>query len=86
VDVRLAQRTKAEANPAVAAASIVARDEFLSRLAALSEKTGTKLPKGAGSPVLSVARKLYHDGGMDALRGVAKLHFKTTVTITRELF
>jgi ribonuclease HIII len=86
VDVTLTQRTKAESNPAVAAASIVARAEFLSRLAALGKTCGTKLPKGAGAPVLSVARKLYHDGGMDALRRVAKLHFKTTVTITRDLF
>ena len=44
----------------LAAASILARDEFLSRLAALGRKTGVKLPKGAGSPVLSVARRLYH--------------------------
>jgi ribonuclease HIII len=86
VDVNLTQRTKAEINPAVAAASILARDEFLSRLAALGRKTGVKLPKGAGSPVLSVARRLYHDGGMDALREVAKLHFKTTQTVTRDLF
>jgi len=86
VEVSLTQRTKAEINPAVAAASIVARDEFLRRLAALGKKEGTKLPKGAGSPVLSVARKLYHDGGMDILRRVAKLHFKTTLSITRELF
>jgi len=86
VEVSLTQRTKAEINPAVAAASIVARAEFLSHLAALGKACGTKLPKGAGSPVLSVARRLYQDGGKDALRRVAKLHFKTTATITQELF
>jgi len=86
VEVDLTQRTKAEVNPAVAAASIVARAEFLSRLAALGKTAGTKLPKGAGPPVLSAARKLYHDGGMEALRPVAKLHFKTTLAVTRELF
>ncbi|MEN8148326.1 MAG: ribonuclease HIII [Planctomycetota bacterium] len=86
VEVNLTQRTKAEINPAVAAASILARDEFVSRLAALGKATGTKLPKGAGSPVLSAARRLYHDGGMDALRRVAKMHFKTTKQVTRELF
>jgi len=86
VEVNLTQRTKAEVNPAVAAASILARAEFVARLAALSRTTGVKLPKGAGSPVLSVARRLYHDDGMDALRRVAKLHFKTTVTVTRDLF
>ena len=86
VEVDLTQRTKAEINPAVAAASILARDEFVSRLAALGRKEGVNLPKGAGSPVLSAARKIYHDSGMDILRRVAKLHFKTTQKVTRELF
>lgn len=86
VDVNLTQRTKAEVNPAVAAASIVAREEFLSRLARLSKMAGTKLPKGAGAPVLTAARRIYHDSGMEALRGIAKMHFKTTLQVTRELF
>ena len=45
-----------------------------------------RLPKGAGDPVLAVARRIYGDGGRDALRSVAKLHFKTTKRISEELF
>ncbi|WP_455388309.1 ribonuclease HIII, partial [Petrachloros mirabilis] len=43
----LEQRTKAESDIAVAAASILARAEFLVRLKRLSGEIGTTLPKGA---------------------------------------
>src|SRR6201999_4136827 len=43
----LEQRTKAESDIAVAAASILARAAFLDRLKWLGEKVGTPLPKGA---------------------------------------
>ena len=45
--IQLVQRTKAEADLAVAAASILARAEFLLRLKRLSDELGTTLPKGA---------------------------------------
>lgn len=86
LEVNLTQRTKAEVNPAVAAASILARDAFLGHLERLGREIGTKLPKGAGAPVLAAARKLYHDGGREALAKVAKLHFKTTKQVTGDLF
>jgi ribonuclease HIII len=86
LDVRLEQRVRAEANPAVAAASVLARDAFLRALHRLSREAGLQLPKGAGAPVLPVARRIYQEGGMEALRRVAKLHFKTTNRITQELF
>ena len=85
IEVNLVQRVRAESNPAVAAASIVARDAFLGHLARLSRQTGSKLPKGAGSPVLTAGRKIYHEGGREALRKVAKLHFKTTEQVARLL-
>ncbi len=85
-DVNLVQKVRAESNPAVAAASILARQVFLDSLGRLSRECGAKLPKGAGSPVMPVAKKLYHEGGMEALRQVAKLHFKTTIKIAGELF
>ncbi|MBT9557290.1 MAG: ribonuclease HIII [Myxococcales bacterium] len=72
------QRPKAEADPAVAAASILARAEFVYRMKALSREIGRELPKGAGPPVLAAARALVASDGPDALRKVAKLHFKTT--------
>jgi ribonuclease HIII len=85
-DVNLVQKVRAESNPAVAAASILARQAFLDSLDRLSKECGMKLPKGAGSPVMPVARKIYQEGGRDALSKVAKLHFKTTLKITGELF
>jgi ribonuclease HIII len=76
--LRLDQRVRAEAHPAVAAASIVARARFLRDLEQLGRDAGEKLPKGAGSPVDAAARRIYASGGLEALRGIAKLHFRTT--------
>ena len=76
--IELRQRVRAESHPAVAAASIVARARFLRRLRELGRDLGVKLRKGAGAPVDAVARELFRDGGLERLRGVAKLHFKTT--------
>src|SRR5213075_2074155 len=50
-EIELVQRHKAEADVAVAAASILARNEFVSRLMALEKQFGTKLPKGASGAV-----------------------------------
>src|SRR6185503_8522619 len=44
-EIELVQRHKAEADVAVAAASILARNEFVSRLAALETQFGLILPK-----------------------------------------
>ena len=76
--LRLDQRVRAEAHPAVAAASIVARARFLRDLERLGFDAGEKLPKGAGTQVDETARRLYRSGGMEALGRVAKLHFRTT--------
>ena len=53
----LEQRTKAESDLAVAAASILARAEFLLRLKRLSSEVGTTLPKGA-SPAVELAARM----------------------------
>jgi ribonuclease HIII len=76
--VRLVQMHRAERDPAVAAASILARAEFLRRLDALGRQAGLRLPKGASSAVDAAARALVASRGEDALRAVAKLHFRTT--------
>jgi ribonuclease HIII len=76
--LRLDQRVRAEAHPAVAAASIVARARFLRDLEHLGFDAGEKLPKGAGAQVDLAARRIFRSGGMDALGQVAKLHFRTT--------
>lgn len=79
--IRLDQRTKAEEDPAVAAASILARAEFLWRMKALSKEAGLTLPKGAGSPVLAAGRRLVAERGPEILGRFAKVHFKNTEKI-----
>ena len=76
--VRLDQRPKAEQNPAVAAASILARVTFLDQMRALSRQAGFPLPRGAGPPVLAAGRRLVAEHGPEALSRFAKLHFRTT--------
>ena len=77
----LEQRTKAESDLAVAAASVLARAEFLVRLKRLSDEVGTTLPKGA-SPVVELAAKMIiKKHGRERLDSVAKLHFKTTQAV-----
>ncbi len=71
----LHQQPRAESDFAcVAAASILARHQFVKRMGELSERAGVTLPLGAGPPVLAVARRL----PKDQLPWLAKLHFKTT--------
>lgn len=75
--LKLFQFERAEADAAVAAASVLARDEYLRSLDALSRNVGLDLPKGA-THVLEAGRILVARNGPEALRRVAKWHFKTT--------
>jgi ribonuclease HIII len=75
--ILLQQRTKAESDIAVAAASILARAGFLQRLKYLGEKVGITLPKGASAQVKAVAREIVKKSGPDTLKSVCKFHFKT---------
>lgn len=77
----LEQRTKAESDLAVAAASVLARAEFLLRLKRLSDEVGTTLPKGASPAVELAAKMVIKKHGRARLDSVAKLHFKTTQSI-----
>lgn len=76
--IELVQNPRAEEDMAVAAASILARAEFLKRLSFLSKDFGLELPKGASSLVEDAAVKLVERDGPEALSKVAKIHFKTT--------
>ena len=79
--IELVQRPKAEEDLAVAAASILARAEFLKRLHFLSKDAGLELPKGASSRVEEAAINLVKKHGVQALDKYAKMHFKTTKKI-----
>jgi ribonuclease HIII len=76
--ILLEQRPRAEDDIAVAAASILARAEFLKRLDRLSEDMGVALPKGASDQVREVAIRIARNRSGEALKKVAKWHFKTT--------
>ena len=78
VTIKLEQRHKAESDPAVAAASVLARTGFLRGLRELGTKIGVELPKGASDRVQVAARQVIEKCGPAALGEVAKLHFKTT--------
>jgi ribonuclease HIII len=80
-DIELVQMPRAEEDLAVAAASILARAEFLSRLRGLSREFGVELPKGASEQVEAAAVRLVKNKGPDVLEKVAKTHFKTTVRV-----
>ena len=78
IDVDLTSMVRAESDLAVAAASILARAEFLRRLERLGGEIGTPLPKGAGAPVLAAARRLAPKLGREGMAKIAKMHFRTT--------
>lgn len=76
--IELTQRTKAESDPAVAAASILARESFLKWLSHTGESLGVILPKGASLQVKKAAQTLLSHHGISKMPSVAKVHFKTT--------
>ena len=74
----LEQMPRAEADVAVAAASILARCEFVRRMKALGEPViGRSLPKGVSDAVLAAAREIVAAQGPEALGKFAKMHLKT---------
>lgn len=75
--MHLVQKTNAESDIAVAAASVLARDEFLRTLRSLGRLVGFALPKGA-THVEKTARDIMQKHGADVLDKVAKVHFRTT--------
>jgi len=79
--VELQSMVRAEADIAVAAASILARAEFLTRLKRLGEEFGTTLPKGASDLVIKAGVAFVRKEGQEKLGQVAKLHFKTFLNV-----
>ena len=83
--LELIQRHRAEADPAVAAASILAREAFLDRLAQMSRRWEVPLPRGAGPEAKAALRQLIQRYGPDVCRQTTKLHFRTVTEVLREL-
>jgi ribonuclease HIII len=82
--LQLIQTPKAERYTAVASASILARDRFLSRMEKLSQEYGILLPKGASNRVIQPALDIIKKKGIDELKKVAKLHHKTTQKVLKQ--
>ena len=78
-EIELVQKHRAEEDLAVAAASILARHEFVTRLAALEKQYGMKLPKGASAAVDAAAKEFAAKYGAEGLSKVAKMHFRTAL-------
>jgi ribonuclease HIII len=75
--INIEQRTKAESDAAVAAASILAREAFINWLERRGKTLGMKLGRGVSTDVKEVAAKLVEAKGPGILREVAKVHFRT---------
>jgi ribonuclease HIII len=84
--IQLDQRTKAESDVAVAAASILAREAFIDGLRMRGREFQQELPRGASAQVKQVARALVAKHGAEVLDRVAKTHFKTAKEIAPERF
>ena len=75
--IQLEQRTRAESDLAVAAASILAREAFIDWLERNGRRVGFTLGRGVSSSVKEAARKVVEKEGPDGLRRFAKIHFRT---------
>src|SRR5436853_2314939 len=75
--INIEQRPRAESDIAVAAASILAREAFINWLERKGKEMGVRLERGVSAGVKESAKKLVEMNGPDALRTVAKVHFRT---------
>jgi len=76
--IELQQRTKAEADVAVAAASILARERFIDWLQKTGRRFNVVIPRGVSAQVKTVARELVAAHSAAILNELTKAHFKTT--------
>jgi len=90
IDTRLSgipviQMHRAEADVAVAGASILARDAFLRWLDQTGKALGLTLPKGASPKVIETGRLLVSRTGADSLKEYAKVSFKTMAKVLAQV-
>lgn len=78
-EIELVQKHRAEEDLAVAAASILARNEFVTRLGKLEKQFEMKFPKGASAAVDAAAKDFVAKYGAANLPKVAKMHFRTAL-------
>ena len=73
----LNQMVRAESDIAVAAASVLARAEFVKRMQELELRYELQLSKGVSDKVIQQAQTFISKYSFDRLREIAKMHFKT---------
>jgi len=83
-NIVLEQRPRAESDIAVAAASIMAREGFINWLERKGKELGMRLERGVSQNVKETAKKVVETHGPDALRALAKVHFRTAHEIAPE--
>ena len=75
--INLIQRVRGESDIAVAAASVIARAEFVKRMNELSYRYNMEFPKGASDKVIQTAKIFCDKFGKENIDNIAKVHFKT---------
>jgi ribonuclease HIII len=80
------QRPRAESDIAVAAASVIAREAFINWLERKGKELGVRLERGVSPGVKEAAKKLVDTKGPEALRDLAKVHFRTAHEIAPERY
>ena len=84
ISVTLFQEHKAERFIAVAAASILARECFITEIEKLENTYGCPFPKGCSIETLKAAEEFVTLYGIKKLDEVSKLHFKLTEKLTKK--
>lgn len=79
--IRLDQQVRAESDPAVAAASILAREGFIDALDKIGGELGMAIPRGGGVQADQAAAEIRRKSGEEALRGCCKNHFKNFIRL-----
>lgn len=79
--IELQQRTKAESDVAVAAASILARERFIDWMDKAGDRFGVRLLRGASGEVKKLAKEIVTKSSPEVLGELAKLHFKTAAEV-----
>lgn len=74
-DLIVVEQKRAEADIAVAAASVLARERFLAVMDELSILAGKTLPKGGGDIVTAQAKEIKNEFGVEILEKLVKKHF-----------
>jgi ribonuclease HIII len=84
-EIVLEQRPRAESDIAVAAASIIARAEFVLAMKDYTAKAGIDIPLGtSAAEVKNIGMQIYRRWGKPGLERIAKMHFKTIQEIMLE--